>query len=245
MIAKKYVKTFSRILNRDMEYTIFGEKGKPAVVFPTGGGRFFQFEDSGMLEACSPYIESGSMQVFAVDGIDWEHFECEGKSGDERTARYHDYLKYLTKEMVAVIASTNNYRGKYMTFGTSLGGYHAMNLLLRYPDIFDTVIAMSGIYNTARYFHDFMNDELYVNSPLLYLQNAIDKDKMEAYLSSKIIASVGQGQWEDDAMADFLTLRALFDEKKIPAFFDVWGYDVTHEFVWWRKQIAYFLTKVL
>ena len=38
--------------------------------------------------------------------------------------------------------------------------------------------------------------------------------------------------------------RAL-DEKKIPAWTDIWGADVTHDWSWWRLQIAYFMKRVL
>lgn len=244
-MEKNYVKCFSHILNRDMEYTVFGTEGKPVIVFPTGGGRFFQFEDSGMLEVCSDFIEKKQIQVFAVDGLDWEHFEGFSKSENDRIAMYSNYVNYIAQEMVAIIRKNNKYKGKYMTVGMSLGGLHAVNLMFKFPNIFDSVISMSGIYNTARYFRSFMNDDLHSFSPLLYMNGQIFKENMEEYKKSKIIMSCGQGRWEEDAMADFTAMKTVFDNKKIPAFFDVWGVDVSHEFVWWRKQIVYFLGKML
>ena len=40
------------------------------MVFPSLGGRFFDFEGFGMVEACRPYLDSGRLQIFAVDGRD-------------------------------------------------------------------------------------------------------------------------------------------------------------------------------
>ena len=40
-------------------------------------------------------------------------------------------------------------------------------------------------------------------------------------------------------------LKSIFEEKGIRAFFDFWGYDVDHDWPWWRKQFPYFLNKIL
>jgi esterase/lipase superfamily enzyme len=69
-----YQNWHSYYLNRDMAYKVYGHQGKPVLVFPTSRGRFFQFEDSGMLDAMRSYIEQGRIQVWACDGIDGETF---------------------------------------------------------------------------------------------------------------------------------------------------------------------------
>jgi esterase/lipase superfamily enzyme len=30
----------------------------------------------------------------------------------------------------------------------------------------------------------------------------------------------------------------------VPAWFDYWGYDVNHDWPWWRRQLPYFLGKL-
>lgn len=37
----------------------------------------------------------------------------------------------------------------------------------------------------------------------------------------------------------------ILKEKKVPAWVDYWGYDVSHNWEWWRKQIVYFMGKVV
>ena len=39
--------------------------------------------------------------------------------------------------------------------------------------------------------------------------------------------------------------RIFNREKNIPAWIDYWGYDVNHDWPWWRKQMPYFLGNVL
>ena len=53
----EYYKEYSHELNRDMEFKVFGHAGKPCLVFPSQDGRFFDYEDMGMIEAAREYIE--------------------------------------------------------------------------------------------------------------------------------------------------------------------------------------------
>ena len=33
----------------------------------------------------------------------------------------------------------------------------------------------------------------------------------------------------------------LLEQKGIPNYMDLWGYDVAHDWPWWRKQIVFFM----
>ena len=72
-----------------------------------------------------------------------------------------------------------------------------------------------------------------------------DHPYMELYRNSNIIICVGQGAWEDELLASTRELDAVLREKNIPAWIDYWGYDVNHDWPWWRKQMPYFLGNVL
>ena len=56
----EYYKWWSPNLGQDMELKIYGHAGKPILVFPAQGGRFYEYEDFGMVEACRGSIEAGS-----------------------------------------------------------------------------------------------------------------------------------------------------------------------------------------
>ena len=63
-----YHKFFSGRLGQDFEFKVYGHAGKPVMVFPTSCGRFFDYENKGMIAALSEFIENGEIMVFAVDG---------------------------------------------------------------------------------------------------------------------------------------------------------------------------------
>ena len=69
---REYHKWFSPRLGREMELLVFGYGGLPVLVFPTSGGRFFEFEDRGMVAALTDRLKSGGLQLFCVDSVDNE-----------------------------------------------------------------------------------------------------------------------------------------------------------------------------
>ena len=46
---------------------------------------------------------------------------------------------------------------------------------------------------------------------------------------------------EDFEIEDTKIVDDAFKRLSVPAWVDYWGYDVNHDWPWWRKQIAYFL----
>ena len=64
---------------------------------------------------------------------------------------------------------------------------------------------------------------------------------MGLYRESRIILCVGQGAWEEDLLASTRRMDRLLREKGIPAWVDYWGFDVDHDWPWWRKQLPYFV----
>ena len=59
-----------------------------------------------------------------------------------------------------------------------------------------------------------------------------------------MIFCCGQGAWEDQMIGDSRALDAILNEKGVPHWADFWGYDVNHDWPWWKIQIRYFLEKM-
>ena len=57
-MQRDYHKWFSPSLGREMEMLIFGHGGLPALVFPTSCGRFYEFEEMGMVGAVWDKVET-------------------------------------------------------------------------------------------------------------------------------------------------------------------------------------------
>jgi esterase/lipase superfamily enzyme len=225
-----------------MELKVYGHGGKPLVVFPSARGTFYQFEDFGMVEAVRPFIDEGRIRLYTLASNDHETWLADGWINvADRGCNYQAYDAYVVEEAVPFIREHSGYGEKLMVTGCSMGGYHAANFFFRHPDLFDTVIAMSGLYGPWYFLRDYVDDNVYFNFPLLYLPNLTDIGYLERFRQSDIIISVGQGAWEAHHVQETRMLERVLGDLKVPAWVDYWGHDVEHDWPWWRKQLPYFL----
>ena len=125
-----------------------------------------------------------------------------------------------------------------------MGAYHAANFFFRHPDQFSGVIALSRLYQLDMFVGDYMDDNVYFNSPIAYLSNLHDQWYIDHYRQSQIIICCGRGAWEEPILADTLALKKVLEEIQVPAWIDIWGLDVNHDWPWWRKMAPYFFDKV-
>ena len=246
----EYFSEYSHALGRQMEYKIYGHTGKPVLVFPTSRGRFYQYEDFGMVGAISGFIERGQIQVWACDGIDGETFLAPEGHPYDRIRQHERYFNYINGELVPVIRersiqANNGFAHRLMATGCSLGAYHSANFFFRFPEHFDSLIALSGVYSTEHFFGPYMDEAVYFNSPIHYLANLSDENYLESFRHSKIVLCCGQGSFEDQMLADTRKMQEILTAKSVPAWIDIWGGDVNHDWDWWRKQMPYFLGKLL
>lgn len=241
-----YHKEYSHNLHREMEYKIYGHAGKPMLVFPTSLGRFYQYEDSGMIQTLSEFIEAGKLQIWACDSIDEETFFSAHWNHEDKVQRHEQYDKYITQELIPGILHQSRWNNggsdqRILISGCSMGAYYSASFFFRYPQYFDTLIALSGVYSTYYFFGDYMSDNVYLNSPLHYLPGLQDDYYLQQYRDSNIIICVGQGDYEDEMLHETRLLQELLQRKEIPARFDYWGHDVDHDWPWWNKQIHYYV----
>jgi esterase/lipase superfamily enzyme len=241
----EYHRWWSESLNRDMELKVYGHWGKPFIVFPCSKGRFFDYENMGMINAISHFIDAGKIKLFTVDSVDEESWYKFSILPGDRNRRHEEYDQYILKEVVPFVRKhCQSQDEKIMTTGCSMGAYHALNFLLKYPDIFEGTIALSGLYRLDRGEFGLPSYDIphvYFNSPINYLSGLSNNTYLKKFRESKIIICAGQGAWEDEALADTRELDRLFKEKNVPVWIDYWGHDVNHDWPWWYKQMNYFL----
>ena len=91
-----------------------------------------------------------------------------------------------------------------------------------------------------------MEELVYRNSKLDYLKNLpANHPYIEKYNQSRIVLCCGQGDWEHDMVKSTHQMQYLFEKMGVHAWFDYWGYDVAHDWCWWRRQLPYFLNFLL
>jgi esterase/lipase superfamily enzyme len=110
--------------------------------------------------------------------------------------------------------------------------------------VFSGCVAISGLYQLRMFIGDYVDERVYVNSPLLFLPQLDDPAILSKLRAANICVVVGQGAWDEDMLADTRALGDLLAAKQIPAIIDIWGHDVNHDWPWWRKMLPYELERM-
>jgi esterase/lipase superfamily enzyme len=242
-MTQGYYKNYSWILNRDMEHATFGHGGKVMFAFAPQNGHTYDFANFGMVETVQPWIDAGKLMVVCVDSIDDETWSDQWGDPRYRIELQEKWFHYVTDELAPQFVSDWN-RG--IVTGCSMGGTHAGISFFRRPDLFDTLISLSGTFDARMFFGDYMDDLVYANSPVDFLKNMPqDHPWMDWYRNSNIIICCGQGAWEDEMRRDSGLMDMIMNDKGIPHWTDFWGYDVNHDWPWWKKQLPHFIGTLL
>ncbi len=238
-----YVKKYSPALDRDMEYKTYGDRGHGVLVFPSQDGRFYDYQDFDMVGALSEMIDDGRIRLVCVDSIDRETWSASAGNEHERIELHERWFRYIVDEL---LPSVRIHAGEsFLVTGCSMGGYHAANFFFRRPDLFDTLLSLSGLYHAGYFFPNYTDPLVYDNSPYDFLRNMpASHPYWDLYRRRRIVLCVGQGAWEEDLLDSTRKLDALLKERQVPAWVDYWGHDVSHDWTWWRKQGAYFMGKL-
>ena len=234
---------FSSSLGHDLEYRVYGHGGQPVIAFSSMNGRFYDFENFGMVDAVAHLLDEGRLTLYTVDGVDWLSWTNEALSPGDRARRHEAYDRYVADELMPTVLSETGRETAWVT-GCSMGAFHASNFLFRHPDLADGLVAMSGVYQVRRFIGDFVDDAVYFNSPLLYLPGLEDGWYLDRYRRSRLVFCIGQGRCEEECLAETRALEAILETKQIPATFDYWGHDVDHDWPWWRRMLPYQLERL-
>lgn len=235
---REYHKWYSPSLGRDMELLIHGHAGTPMIVFPSSMGRFFEYEDRGMIGAVQDRYEQGGVQAFCVDSVDSESWYNKSAHPADRARRQAQYNCYIVNEVAPLIRQRNSSPG-IATTGCSFGGYHAMNIALHRPDIFTICVSMSGAFDVKQFLHGYYDENCYFNNPVDFLPNMSDGWYMSRYQNgSRYVLAVGD--W-DICLGENRRMDGIMHAKSIPHRLDIWGEHREHDWPLWHSMAqAYF-----
>jgi len=240
---REYHKWFSHRLNRDMELLVFGHSGPRIVVFPTRQGRFFDYENFGMVGSLRDRIEGGAMQLFCVDSADSETLYNKHTHPHHRIGRHKEYESYILEEVLPFTSLKNN-SPRLIAHGCSIGAYHSINIAFRHPHIFREVVALSGRYDLTQQigpfddlFDGYYNDDIYFHTPNHFIPNMSDEVLLDQLRSMKILLAVGR---EDPFFDSNVALSRALHEKRIEHEFYVWD-GGAHRASAWRRMVRFYL----
>jgi esterase/lipase superfamily enzyme len=234
---REYHKWWSWRLDRDMELLVFGHSGVPIVVFPSSQGRFFEFEDRGLIGAVAHKIDAGEIQVFCLDSVDAESWYNRDVPPRWRIARHVQYENYIMEEVLPFIR-LRNFDPHLVSVGCSFGGYHAVNIALRHPDRFTGFLSMSGAFDLSNFLGGYYDQDVYFNMPPHYLPNLGDPWFFDRYRNNTYILASG---WDDHCLWQGQNLARIMGEKGVPHHLYIWDSWNSHDWPTWARMMNEYL----
>lgn len=234
---REYHRWYSPSLNRDMELLVFGHAGARVLVFPTSQGRFFEWEDRGIMRSMQWQIDSGLLQFFCVDSVDSESWYCSWAHPGGRAYRHAQYDGYLYNEVLPFTLSRNS-NPFLITVGASFGAYHAMNFGLKHPDKVDRIIGLSGLYDIRMFTDGFDNDYVFFNNPPQYIAHEHDPHRLGLIRHIDIIMAVGRDDRFIQHNRDFSGLLWSKGIGNALREWDGWA----HDWPYWEKMLHLYIS---
>ena len=233
-MQKELFSWYSDSLGEEMPIVSYGHYGFVLLLVPTAGADYLEYERFQMLDDLKPLIESGKVRVFSVNSVNKQSWLNNDMEGAHKAIRHNQFNQYIFNEVIPFIRTNTSQDTPIYVSGASFGGLHSMNLFLKRPDLLNGVIAMSGVYNLMEYSKGFYDEQVYYNSPEMYIPNLED----DWYLSNirrsnHIHIFSGEGSYEDpEASRRF---SQILWNKGIPHDLHIWGPEWTHDWPTWRK----------
>jgi esterase/lipase superfamily enzyme len=237
-MKREYHHWMSRSLGKEMELLLFGYGGVPVVVFPTSDGRFFEYEDRGMVAALAEPLEKEEICLVCADSVDSESWFNESIPPRSRIERHLAFERYLVDELVPFVRQKMD-TDRLCVTGCSFGGFHAVNFALKHPECVQTCISLSGTFDVHQHLDGYSDDDSYFNDPLAYLPGLKEEQFLRAY-RNHLRFILAAGEW-DFALDGNLRLSRLLEAKGVKHILDIWGDHTRHDWPWWQLMIRKFL----
>jgi esterase/lipase superfamily enzyme len=226
----------SPALGRDMDLLVFGHAGARVLVFPTSMGRFYEWEDQGMMDALGEHLRNGWLQMFCVDSVDAESWYARWKHPGDRVWRHVQYEQYLLNEVLPFSAHRNGNPFLIAT-GASFGAFHAVNFALRHPWLVGRVLGMSGLYDMGQFTDGHLDENAFANDPSLYVPQLHDHGRLEALRRMDIVLATGR---EDPNVGNVEYLSRVLWEKGVGNALRLWD-GWSHDWPYWQQMVRAYI----
>jgi esterase/lipase superfamily enzyme len=233
-LQREYHRWWSKDLGRDMELLCFGHAGTKVLVFPTSGGRFFEYEDNGMVWSVADRIDNGQLQLCCVDSVNGESWYNTNAHPYWRVQRHMQFERYIVDDVLPLMQKKNQ-TPRLIATGCSFGGYQAANFGFRHPDAVTGIVTMGGAFDMKDFVDGWYSEDLYFNNPPDYLANCTDPWK---YNHIRTVLATGEWDmcWEKNER-----FAAVLRNKGIRHELYVWRDHSFHDWPWWQPMARMYL----
>ncbi len=218
----------------------WGHYGQPVLVFPTAGGDAEEIERWQVIRVLEPLITAGRIKVYSCDSVAgraWFHKEGSPQHRMWMQHQFHQYVKHEVAPAIRLDCKKDDI--PIWTTGASIGAFHAVAAVCRFPDIFHRALAMSGTYNLMRFIEvSSYTEEYFVSSPLQFVPT-LDGPHLDALRQRFILFASGDGRAEN--MGETWAMANVLGAKGIPNRVDPWGPEWHHDWPTWRAMLPKYL----
>ena len=156
----------------------------------------------------------------------------------------NQFHHYVRQEVVpAIHADCKSDKIDIWTTGASIGAFHAVAMVCRFPDVFARACAMSGTYDLRRFYdvhgNDF-SDDFWYSSPVHFVPT-LSGQHLEVLRHRFILFVSGEGKAED--IGESWRMANALGRMGIPNRVDSWGPEWPHDWQTWRKMLPLVLAE--
>lgn len=227
-------------VQREVTLVRWGTSGQPVLVFPTAGGDAEEIERMHLVGAVGALIEAGKIKVYSCDSVAGAALLAREGTAQHQMWLQNQFHQYVRHEVVAAIRTDCQAPDiEVWAAGASIGAFHAIAVLCRWPDVFARACAMSGTYDLRRFYDakDF-TDDFWVSSPVHFVPTlrGIHLDKLRTRFA---LLPSGEGRAED--IGESWRMADVLGKQGVPNRVDPWGKDVHHDWPTWRQMLPKYL----
>ena len=229
-------------LERDVTLVRWGTLGQPVLLFPTAGGDAEEIERFQMIDVLGPLLAAGKIKIYSCDSAAGKALLAREGSARHQMWLQNQFHQYVKHEVVpAIRKDCQSPQILIWAAGASIGAFHSVAMVCRFPDLFSKACAMSGTYDLRRFYEarpDDFSDEFWVSSPIHFVPTLAGKH-LEVLRTRHILMPSGEGRAED--ISETWRMANTLGRQGIPNRVDPWGPEWNHDWPTWRKMLPQYL----
>jgi esterase/lipase superfamily enzyme len=237
---KDKTRWYSGRLEQEVDVVRWGTHGTPVLLFPTAAGDAEECERFLMLNVLGPLMEEGRIKVYSVDSVAGEALFSKDIGLERATWIQNQFHEFIYHEVVPAIRSDcKSDEIEVVSAGSSIGAFHAVAVLCRYPDAFAKAICMSGTYDLTKFTEGRTTASFHQSSPIHFLPDLQDGEHLEKLRERFVLLTHGEGRWEEPSQS--WRMAEALGAKGIPNRVDAWGEEWDHDWPTWREMLPLYL----
>jgi esterase/lipase superfamily enzyme len=232
----------SERMQREVTLVRWGAFGQPVLVFPTAGGDAEEIERMHLVTVLQPLIEAGKIKVYSCDSVAGRALLAREGTAKHQMWLQNQFHHYIRHEVVPAIRSDCKADDLPLwAAGASIGAFHSVAVVCRFPDVFSRACAMSGTYDLRRFYDaSEFTDDFWVSSPLHFVPTLAGRH-LDVLKTRMIVLASGEGKAED--LGESWRMGNTLGAKGIPNRVDPWGTQWPHDWQTWREMLPKYLAE--